>query len=95
MTTDRHHRATAQAALEDLAAELNSDAFVTTLTLRPDHPPRLTVTSRLTRLGDAIHVVQHCYRSSHDVPIAAVDDPQAAARIVASMLRAIPPPADD
>ena len=86
---------TSRAALEALDAALDSAAFVTTLTVRQDQPPRLTVTSRSTRLGDDICADHRCYRSSHDVPIAAVGDPQAAARTITTMLRALPPPAHD
>jgi hypothetical protein len=85
--TDDPQPASAQAALERLAAALDPRDHITTLTTGPSHPPRLTVTSRHAQLGDDIYADDNSYWWSWAEPIAAVDDPLSAARKITSVLR--------
>ena len=81
------------AALEALAAALGSRAFATTLVTGPGREPRLTVTSRLSRLGEDISA-DTSYRWSWAEPICTVDEPFTAAQKIATVLRtAAPEPA--
>jgi len=83
---------TSRAALEHLAAALDPRDFATTLTTGPGQRPRLTVTSRHAQFGDDIYADHQSYWWSFAERIAPVDDPPAAARTVASVLRATPEP---
>jgi hypothetical protein len=81
-----------QAALEALAAALDPRNYITTLTSGYGRAPRLTVTSRHAQIGDDIYADSSSYWWSWAEPIATVDDPMAAARAVASVLRTAPEP---
>ena len=81
-----------QAALEALAAALDPRDYITTLTSGYGRAPRLTVTSRHADFGDDIYADSSSYWWSWAERIATVDDPMAAARAVASVLRAVPEP---
>ena len=80
------------AALERLAAALDPEQFATTLTTRPGRPPCLTVTSRDVGTGDDIRADHRAYWWSWPERIGPVSDPQAAARKVSAVLRAVPEP---
>ena len=90
--TDTPQPAPPQAALETLATALDPDDFATTLTTGDGRPPRLTVTSRHAQFGDDIYADHQWYWWSFAERIGAVDDPLAAAQIVAGVLRAAPAP---
>ncbi len=77
-------------ALERLAAALDPREFATTLTTGPRHGPRLSVTSRHAQTGDDIWADHRAYWWSWREWIAPITDPQAAARIISTVLRAIP-----
>ena len=81
-----------QAALERLAAALDTRDFATTLTTGPGHRPSLTVTSRHADFGDDIYADHQWYWWSFAERIAAIDDPLTAARKITSVLRALPEP---
>jgi hypothetical protein len=85
--TDTPQPAPSQAALETLAAALDPRDFATTLTTGDGRPPRLTVTSRHAQFGDDIYADSSSYWWSWAERIATVDDPMAAARAVATVLR--------
>jgi hypothetical protein len=80
----------AAAALEHLAAALDSAEFVTVLTIGPGRPPRLTVASRHAQISGDIYAGHRAYYWSWSERIAAITDPQAAARKISNILRAIP-----
>jgi hypothetical protein len=80
----------ATAALERLAAALDPGEFALTLTTSPGHPPCLSVASRHAAIGGDIYADHRAYWWSWSEPIAPVTDPAAAARKIASTLRAIP-----
>jgi hypothetical protein len=82
----------ASAALERLAAALDPREFITTLTTGPGQPPHLTVTSRRADFGDDIYADNQTYWWSFAERIAPVDNPRAAARKVADVLRTAPEP---
>jgi hypothetical protein len=78
------------AALERLAAALGSRDFATILVTRPGREPRLTVTSRASRLTEDIYA-DACYRWSWGDPVCPVDDPLTAAQRIAVVLRTAAP----
>ena len=80
----------AAAALEHLAAALDSAEFVTMLTTGPGRPPRLTVASRHAHISGDIYAGHRACYWSWSERIAPLTDPQAAARTISSILRAIP-----
>jgi hypothetical protein len=77
-------------ALERLAAALGSRDFATILLTGPGREPRLTVTSRGSRLTEDIYA-DAWYRWSWADPICRVDDPLTAAQKVAAVLRTAAP----
>jgi hypothetical protein len=79
----------AAAALEHLAAALDSAEFVTVLTTGPGRP-RLTVASRHACISGDIYAGHRAYYWSWSERIAAITDPHAAARKISNILRAIP-----
>jgi hypothetical protein len=79
-----------RAALERLAAALGSAEFVITMTIGPGRPPHLTVTRKHAGFGVEIYADNQAYWWSFAERIAAVDDPQAAARKVISALHTTP-----
>jgi len=81
-----------QAALERLAAALDTRDFATTLTAGPGHQPFLTVTSRHADFGDDIYADHQSYWWSFAERIATIDDPLTAAQKITSVLRAVPEP---
>jgi hypothetical protein len=81
---------TPQAALERLAAALDPRDYSTTLVASPGLTPHLMVTSRHADFGDDIYADHQSYWWSFAEWIATVDDPLAAARKVASVLRTVP-----
>jgi hypothetical protein len=80
----------ATAALEHLAAALDTGEFATTLTSHPGHPPCLAVTSRHAQIGGDIHADHRAFWWSWGERIAPVTDPPAAARKISSALQPIP-----
>jgi hypothetical protein len=78
-----------QAALERLAAALDTRDFATTLTTGPGHRPSLTVTSRHADFGDDIYADDQSYWWSFAERIAAIDDPLTAAQKITNVLRAV------
>jgi hypothetical protein len=78
------------AALERLAAALGSRDFATILLTGPGREPRLTVTSRASRLTEDLYA-DACYRWSWGDPICRVDDPLTAAQQIAAVLRTAAP----
>jgi hypothetical protein len=87
MTHLPHHSPTPQAALEDLAAELDPGDFVTMLVTGQGRRPRLTVASRHARLAEDIYADDRAYWWSWAEQIGGIGDPPAAAHKVASVLR--------
>jgi hypothetical protein len=83
------------AALERLAAVLDSAEFATTLTTGPGHGPRLSVTNRHAQIGDDIWADHRAYYYSWGEWIAPVTNPATAARMIGVVLRAVPQPAHD
>ena len=90
-TPSPHDTMTAQDALEHLAAALDPRDFVTTLTTGVGRAPRLTVTSRHTRLGDDIYADGQFYWWSRTEPIATISHPDTAASKITGILHANPP----
>ena len=84
-----------RAALEALAAALDPGDFVTTLTAHHDRAACLAVTSRHAAIGDDIWADHRAYYYSWGEWIASVSDPSTAARMISSVLRAVPQPARD
>jgi hypothetical protein len=80
------------AALETLAATLDPHDYITTLVSGQGRVPHLTVTSRHADFGDDIYADHQSYWWSFAERIAAIDDPQAAAQKISSVLRAVPQP---
>ena len=80
----------ATAALERLDDALDPRDFATTLTTSPGRPPRLTVASRHAPIGDDIYADYRAYFWSWSERIGPVSQPQAAARKIAAILRALP-----
>jgi hypothetical protein len=81
-----------RAALVALAAALDPREFAVTLTTRPGHRPRLTVTSRHAAIGDDIWADHRACYWSWAERIGPLHDPRAAARKVSAVLRAVPEP---
>ena len=79
-----------QAALEALAEAIDPRTHATTLTTGPGRAPHLTVTSRHAQFGDDIYADHQAFWWSWSERIAPVSEPAAAARKIASMLRATP-----
>jgi len=75
-----------QAALENLATALDPRAFATTLTISDGRPPRLTLISRHSLLGQDVFADAQFFWWPGAGPIGAVDDPLAAARKITSVL---------
>jgi hypothetical protein len=84
-TTAIPHTAQA-AALERLAAALGSRDFATILVTGPGREPRLTITSRASKLSEDIYAGTS-YRWSWADPICPADDPLTAAQKIAAVLR--------
>jgi hypothetical protein len=82
----------ATAALQRLDDALDRRDFATILTTSACQPPRLTVTSRHTPIGDDIQADYRAYFWSWSERIGPLGDPAAAARKIAATLRAIPEP---
>lgn len=82
---------TCQAALERLDAALDPADYATTLTTSPGRGLRLSVTSRHAPIGDDIWADHRAYYYSWGEWIAPVSDPQAAARMIGTVLRALLP----
>jgi hypothetical protein len=80
-----------RAALVALAAALDPREFAVTLTNRPSRVS-LSVTSRHAAIGDDITADHRAYYWSWAERIGPLSDPQAAARRVSSVLRAVPEP---
>jgi hypothetical protein len=78
-----------RAALVALAAALDPREFATTLTSRPGRRLFLSVTSRHAAIGDDISADHRAYYWSWAERIGPLGDPQAAARKVTSVLRAV------
>jgi len=85
-------RTPAQAALDDLAAELDPREFATILVTGPGRRPCLTVASRHTHAAEDIYADRLSYWWAWSRRISATDDPLTAARQVTDLLRAAPPP---
>jgi hypothetical protein len=83
---------TRQAALERLAAALDPAEYTTTLTSGPGRLC-LSVTSRHAPIGDDIWADHRAYYYSWAEWIAPVSDPATAARMISTVLRALPQPA--
>jgi hypothetical protein len=81
-----------RAALVALAAALDPREFATTLTNSPGYRLCLSVTSRHAAIGDDIWADHRAYYWSWSERIGPLTDPQAAARKVSSVLRAVPEP---
>ena len=81
-----------RAALIVLAAALDPREFAVTLTTRPGHLPRLSVTSRHAAIGDDISADAAAYWWSWGERIGPIHDPSAAARKISAVLRAVPEP---
>lgn len=84
-----------RAALVALAAALDHREFAITLTAGPGHGSRLSVTSRHAAIGDDIWADNRAFYYSWGEWIAPVSDPETAARMISSMLWAVPQPAHD
>lgn len=78
-----------QAALECLAAALDSGDYATTLTTGPGRL-HLSVTNRHAQIGDDIWADNRAYWWSWGEWIAPAGDPAAAARRISVVLRALP-----
>ena len=83
---------TQQAALERLAAALDPHDYTTTLVCGQNRTPQLIVTSRHADFGDDIYADHRSYWWSFAERIAPVNDSQAAARKITSVLRTAPEP---
>ena len=81
-----------RAALVALAAALDPREFAVTLTHSPGRRLCLSVTSRHAAIGDDITADHRAYYWSWSERIGPLADPQAAARKVTSVLRAVPEP---
>src|SRR5262249_52423503 len=81
-----------RAALVALAAALDPREFAVTLTNRPGRHVCLSVTSRRAAIGDDITANHRAYYWSWTERIGPITDPQAAARKVTTVLRAVPEP---
>lgn len=83
---------TPRAALVALGAALDPREFALTLTSRPGHRPCLSVTNRHAAIGDDITADHRAYYWSWSERIGPLHDPQAAARTISAVLRAVPEP---
>jgi hypothetical protein len=83
-----------QAALETLAAALDPRDYATTLTTGPGRTC-LSVTSRHAAIGDDIWADHRAYYYSWGEWIAPISAPATAARMISTVLRAVPQPARD
>jgi hypothetical protein len=81
-------------ALQCLADALDPADYATTLTTSPDRTC-LSVTSRHAQIGDVILADHRAYYYSWGELIAPVSDPATAARMISTVLRAVPLPAHD
>lgn len=80
-----------RAALVALATALDPREFAMTLTARPGRVC-LSVTSRHAAIGDDITADHRAYYWSWSERIGPLGDPQAAARKISAVLRAVPEP---
>jgi hypothetical protein len=85
---------TTQASLEHLAAALDPAEFATTLTTSPGRTC-LSVSNRHAQIGDDIWADHRAYYYSWGEWIGPVSDPATAARLISTVLRAVPQPARD
>jgi hypothetical protein len=83
---------TPRTALVALGAALFPREFALTLTSRPGRRPCLSVTNRHAAIGDDITADRRAYYYSWGQWIAPISDPQAAARKISAVLRAVPAP---
>jgi hypothetical protein len=83
------------AALQRLDDALDPAEYATTLTTSPGRRPYLSVTSRHAPIGDAIWADNRAYYYSWGEWIAPLSDPATAARMISTILRAVPQPAHD
>jgi hypothetical protein len=81
-----------RAALVALAAALDPREFSVTLTSSPGRRLCLSVTSRHAAIGDDIWADHRAYYWSWSERIGPLHDPQATARKVSAVLRAVPEP---
>jgi hypothetical protein len=81
-----------RAALVALAAALDPREFAVTLTNRPGRRPSLSVVNRHAQIGDDISADHRTFYWSWSERIGPIGDPQAAARKVTGVLRAVPEP---
>jgi len=84
-----------RAALVALAAALEPREFATTLTAGPGHGSRLSVTNRHAQIGDDIWADNRAFYWSWGEWIAPISAPPTAARMISTVLRAVPQPAHD
>lgn len=89
MPTSSPHT-TGKHALEALDAALDSRRFATTLLTRPGRPPQLSVASRAAGLTQHLCACDGWYWWPWAEPITPADDPQGAARKIATVLRTAP-----
>ena len=92
--TDDRSPARVQAALECLADALDPADYATTLTTSPGRAC-LSVTSRHAQISDVIWADHRAYYYSWGEWIAPISDPATAARMISTVLRALPQPAHD
>jgi hypothetical protein len=92
--TDDHAPARVRAALECLADALDPADYATTLTNSPGRLC-LSVISRHAQIGDVIWADHRAFYWSWGEWIAPVSDPATAARMISTVLRALPQPAHD
>jgi hypothetical protein len=83
-----------QAELERLDAALDPRDYATTLTTGPGRT-YLSVTSRHAQIGDDVWADNRAFYWSWGEWIAPVSDPATAARMISTVLRAVPQPAHD
>jgi hypothetical protein len=81
-------------ALRRLADALDPADYATTLTTSPGRAC-LSVTSRHAQISDVIFADHRAYYWSWGEWIAPVSDPATAARMISTVLRALPQPAHD
>jgi len=82
------------AALQRLDAALDPADYATTLTTSPGRAC-LSVTSRHAQISDVIWADHRAYYYSWGEWIAPISDPATAARMISTVLRAVPQPAHD
>jgi hypothetical protein len=81
-------------ALKRLADALDPADYATTLTTSPDRAT-LSVTNKHAQISDVIFADHRAYYWSWGEWIAPVSDPATAARMISTVLRALPQPAHD